>query len=83
MFSKILDFINDILVYVVQLLPGSPFTAFFELVQKNETVNIMLGYLNFFMPVALMLQILSGWLVCIGLYYIISPLLHWSKAVKS
>lgn len=82
MFSKLLDLIRDLLIRIVNLLPDSPFVAFLSLVEKNETVNTMLGYLNYFVPVALVLQILSGWLVCIALYYVITPILHWTKAVK-
>lgn len=81
--KKILDFISALLAKVVLLLPGSPFADMIDSLAQNEQVQEILGYMNYFLPIPQMLGAVGVWLVALAAYFIISPILHWSKAVKS
>lgn len=83
MLHKFFDLISALLAQVVSLLPSSPFTGMIESFAANSEVQTMLGYMNYFLPIPAMLSALGVWLVAIAAYYIIAPLLRWSKAVQS
>jgi hypothetical protein len=42
----------------------------------------MLGYINYFLPIAEMAAITATWVVSIGAYYAISIVLRWAKAIS-
>jgi hypothetical protein len=42
----------------------------------------LLGYVNYFIPIAEMAAILSVWVVAIAAYYVASVALRWAKAIS-
>lgn len=81
MLQKIKDFFHDIAYYLVELLPSSPFFALMDEIEKNETVSTVLGYVNYFLPINLMIQTLTLWLAAVGSYYLVMAGLRWAKVV--
>lgn len=62
---------------IVWLLPTSPFTGL-----QNTFGAELLGYINYYIPIREMLDVASGWLTAIALWYLYSILLRWAKAVQ-
>ncbi|MEE0929421.1 MAG: hypothetical protein UIM53_00310 [Acutalibacteraceae bacterium] len=79
-FSSIWDwlcnFLSDCLKWIVDLLPDSPFKAL-----DNTPVKDYLPYVNYFIPVDYILDLLSFWLVAVAGYYCWSVVLRWIKAI--
>jgi hypothetical protein len=44
--------------------------------------NELLGYVNYFLPIAEMAAILSVWVIAIGAYYVASIAMRWIKAIS-
>ena len=42
----------------------------------------LLGYLNYFLPIAEMAGILTAWVLAIGAYYAASVVLRWARAIS-
>lgn len=76
--NSITDVVEEILSAVLLLLPDSPFK---DVVIPDEVKQI-LGYVNYFVPVAAMLAIGTGWLGAIGIYYLCQTILRWTKTIK-
>lgn len=77
MIKTILGWIKSAAVWVLSLLPHSPFTAVLDAMEKLPYLN----YLNWFIPVSTFIAIGEVWLVAIGTYYLYSIILRWIKAV--
>lgn len=77
--DKILNALKGILDAVLATLVGffplSPFKGFIDSLEQLP----FLGYLNWFIPVGLLLKIASGWLTAIGLYYLYMVVARWIK----
>lgn len=78
LWNGLTDLIDEILAAVMLLLPDSPFAN----VDIPYEVKQILGYVNYFVPVAAMLAIGTGWLVAIGIYYLYQTILRWAKTIK-
>lgn len=76
--NNITDVIEEILSAVLLLLPDSPFKSF----TVPDEVKQLLGYVNYFVPVAAMLSIATAWLGAIGIYYLCQTILRWTKTIK-
>ena len=76
--NGITDVVNDIAAAVVYLLPDSPFKN----VDIPQEVIDILGYVNYFVPVAAMLSIGASWLGAIGVYYLYQTILRWARTIK-
>jgi hypothetical protein len=65
---------------IIGLLPLSPFLD----IQYNmpEFVRNLLGYVNYYIPLNIMLGIGLAWLGCVALYYGVGLLLRLVKAIK-
>lgn len=63
---------------LIEILPKSPFYYF----DANPKVKQILCYLNWFIPIDIMLSITEGWLTAIALYYVFQVLLRWSKFIE-
>lgn len=70
--------VGKILSILLFLLPDSPFTNFL----KTSPIVKYLGYINYFIPIADMIGILSLWTIAIGLVYIVQIALRWAKAME-
>ena len=68
---------NAFLSIVLKLLPLSPFEKYI-----NELEDLpYLGYLNWFIPIGDIIVIGTAWLGAITIYYMLSILLRWLKAI--
>lgn len=76
--QRIGKWLSDLLALILSLLPNSPFQA----LTTNESVQGVLGWLNYFVPVSQMLAIFQLWLTAIAVYYVYSIALRWAKAIE-
>lgn len=71
------DAFKGLIQNIVQLLPTSPFAPF---VAQFSSLPF-LGYLNWFFPVRACLQVMTGWLAAIALFYLYSVVMRWVKLI--
>ena len=64
-----------------KLLPISPFQRFIAGWDGIEVIQDYLGYINWFIPVSTLLDIMAAWLVCIATFYGVQAILRWIKIV--
>ena len=76
------QFFIDALVVVLNaacsLFPPSPFQAFLG---GGSAFADLLSQINFFLPIYEFGAILEAWLVAVGVYYAISVVARWLKAI--
>lgn len=72
---------NSISNSLIQVLPLSPFKGIVYNLESSEVQEI-LSYLNWFIPINEMINILSAWLAAITLYYLYVVILRWIKVIK-
>ena len=77
MIETVLDLVKKALIWVVNLLRDSPFSAV-----SSSPVAAYLGYINWFIPVSFFISTMELWLTAIAVYYAISAILRWVKAVS-
>lgn len=75
--QTLLDWLQAVLTFLLQLLPDSPFT--FESASQFRQV---MGYINYFIPVGKMIAVFSAWLIAVAIYYSVSAVLRMVKAVE-
>lgn len=68
---------KKILSYALALLPDSPFVAL-----SNAPIQPYLKAVNWIVPVDFMVSTMEAWLTAIAVYYIVSALLRWAKAIS-
>lgn len=66
MLSGVVQFINQLLLNLLSLLPGSPFAAFIQFTDEYE----LLGFINFFIPFDFCVTIMEAWLPAIVSMYL-------------
>lgn len=66
MFRNVIQFLNDCLLNLFSLLPGSPFRTFVHFKDEWE----LLGVLNFFIPFDFCSMLLEVWLVTVVSMYL-------------
>lgn len=80
-FKQIFDWVgnalNQVLSWVLFMLPDSPFKLL-----SNSPISQYLPYINYFIDVATILDILVAWITCIGIYYGYQVILRWIKAIN-
>lgn len=80
-FKQIFDWLgnalNQVLSWVLFMLPDSPFKLL-----SNSPISQYLPYINYFIDVATILEILVAWITCIGIYYGYQVILRWIKAIN-
>lgn len=69
--------LNDVLGWVLFMLPDSPFKAL-----SNSPISRYLPYVNYFIDFAFIIDTLSAWVLCIGVYYGYQVILRWIKAIN-
>lgn len=70
------DKLNELLSFLCLVLPDSPFKLL-----DYTPISDILPYINYFIPIDFMLDLMSAWLACILLYYGYSIILRWIKAI--
>ena len=83
-FSGIVDGINDVANKVFEaillLLPTSPF---YDIRSKLDPLFLdILGYVNYYVPLSVILGIMGSWLACIVIYYTYQLVLRTIQAVE-
>lgn len=79
-FSWLSETVTDALGYVFDLLDICPFPDIIDSLASNASSGF--AWLNWIFPVGGCLGILSAWLTCLALYYAISVLLRWLRAIR-
>lgn len=72
-------FLKTLIETMLSFLPDSPFQ---EVIAQFKDLPF-LGYINYFIPIKPYLIFLSGWLVAIGLYYLVQTVLRWLNVIGS
>jgi hypothetical protein len=75
--NAIIAGLGALLVVICAALPPSPFQAL-----DNSPIAPYLSGLNYFVNVALIIDIGTAWLICVGGFYIYKIVLHWIGAVE-
>lgn len=70
---------NNFAEDLIALLPESPFRSLID--EWSVGVPDGIAWLNWFIDIPGMLQILAAWLVAYGIYLILSIVLRWIKAI--
>lgn len=63
-----LNILKSFFTKIYDLLPGSPFQAFFA--DKSEILEDILGWLNWFIPFDLCFKITEAWVIAVAAYYL-------------
>lgn len=71
--------LGAVLNAILALFPNDPFQAY---ILTNSTLTKYLGYVNYFVPVADMLVILSAWCTAIATYYLHQIVARWIKLIE-
>ena len=80
--NNLLDTLSDVVRYLINFLPDSPFNTFYNYLQRQDTsVSRVIGILNYFFPISLIVQTMSLWLGAIAVYYAISVVMRWAKVI--
>lgn len=74
--SSIVDWVVDGIASIIDLLPDSPF----QLTLPSYIADYM-GYVNYFVPVGLMVDTLLLWTTCILAFYACMVFMRWLKAI--
>ncbi len=77
MLETLQSWVLQALNYALSILPDSPITAL-----DNSPVAAYLGIINWFMPISFFLSSMELWLTAIAVYYAISAILRWVKAIS-
>lgn len=64
-----------------QYLPVSPVQRWLTNWNGITVIQNYLKYVNWFIPVSVLIDIMSGWLVAIGIFYGIQAILRWIKVI--
>lgn len=75
--KSLIDWVVNGIKAVVDLLPDSPFQ-----ITVPDSVQQMMGYVNYFIPIKLMLQTMLAWTICVGVWYAATILMRWVKAIE-
>lgn len=73
----ILQNFKNLLSWVLNLLPDSPFQQL-----SNSPVQPYLAALNWIVPVNFMISTLELWLAAIAVYYVYQAVLRWIRAIS-
>ena len=81
MFDSLTDSLVSLGLQVIQLFPESPLHPLIQSLENSAVVD-WLGYVNYFVPVAQMLGILSVWLTCVAAYYVYQIIMRWIRVIE-
>jgi hypothetical protein len=73
----LLDAICVVLNAACSLFPASPFSFI-----ANSSFGDLLGKINYFIPIYEFVTIAEAWLVAVGIYYAVSVVARWVKAIE-
>lgn len=73
-----MELFNQLIQWVLQLLPKSPFIKFINLIGNIP----YLKYLNWFFPVAECIAVMEAFLAVVAVWYIYQAVLRWIHLIK-
>lgn len=76
--NSILNTIGTLITAILSILPDSPFSLIYNM-------NLDLSwfqYFNWIFPISEALLVMTSWLTCILLYYGLSIIMRWIKAIE-
>lgn len=73
------DFLSGIISVLVSVLPQDPFIDSINSLSSN--LGEYIGYLNYFIPIGKMCDILGLWIVAVGGWYVYRALASWLHLV--
>lgn len=73
----ILQNLQNIFSWVLNLLPDSPFALL-----DNSTIAPYLKSLNWVVPIDFMISTMEIWLSAIAIYYVYQAVLRWARAIS-
>lgn len=76
--NSILNFFQELAQNLLKILPTSPFDSFINSLNGIPYME----YINFFLPLDIIIPILTAWGTAIGLYYAYMIILRWVKAIE-
>lgn len=68
--------------FVFGLLDICPFPDILSTVQGSLAASQGFSWLNWFVPVGPLLGLMTAWLTAIGIYYGVSIILRWVRAIR-
>lgn len=74
----LLQNVNALINYCLAGLPDSPFPSIVGSIPTS-----LLQTLNWFIPVGSIIDVLSAWLLAVGLFYMFRVILAWVKVIGS
>lgn len=80
MADSILDFFYGLVWDSIDLLPDSPFQAGIMMLEASPFADVM-GYINYFLPIGMMLNILTVYLVAVSAWYIVRYALRLAQFI--
>lgn len=78
MIQIIQDAVTGIINTLLGLLPRSPFRPLIDALELPASAQVM-GWLNWFFPVADCLEIFAAWLAVMVLFFLYRVLMKWVK----
>jgi len=76
--NAVLNGIGTAIVTILAILPNSPFDALY-----NQSLDLSwFKYFNWIFPISEMLAIFAGWLSAVAIYYGLSIVMRWIKAIE-
>lgn len=70
----------DLIEAALSILPDSPFQFLTEM--SNSPVADWLSFVNWFVPINTFVAIFESWCSAILIYYVVSIMLRWAKAIE-
>ncbi|MEG0619046.1 MAG: hypothetical protein RR557_07100 [Bacilli bacterium] len=85
MFKKVwdtvMDFIYSILEWALNFLPLSPFQSMTNSLANGPFENI-LNYINYFVPVGLMITFFTSYVACVAIWYVVRWAMRLTKYIQ-
>lgn len=76
--KSLVTWVVDGIKSIIDLLPDSPF----RIDWVPDSVQQMLGYVNYFVPVGKMVKTMLAWTICVGVFYAAMIFMRWLKAIE-
>jgi len=75
--NYIVSQIGGLITMLFNLLPATPFDSIYQYLNNDFFMN-----LNWIVPIPEILVFLVSWTTAVSLYYVISVVLRWIKAIE-
>lgn len=79
-FNKIIDMIYALAAAAMMILPDSPIQKFMDELDQSVFSDVI-GIINYFVPIDIMLGLLSVYLVAVGIWYVVRWFLRLAQYI--